>query len=140
MSKKPKRKQKKRANASKGKRKKSSSQNPPSGAVFLYLIQANEALYKIGITTDICRRVKQLQTGNPEKLYVRSFIQYPGRIQARRAEQNLHKMFNHSRKSGEWFDFSDPRTHKEMDRVWNALKISDCCFNVKQPLLSISSL
>ena len=38
---------------------------------YVYLIKiSNEGIYKIGVSKDVNKRVKQLQTGNPEQIEI----------------------------------------------------------------------
>jgi Meiotically up-regulated gene 113 len=69
----------------------------------LYLIgyqQADAWLIKIGIATEPTQRLKQLQTGNSQKLYLLGTI---ANTNPRQIEQRLHQKYRHYRKSGEWF-------------------------------------
>jgi hypothetical protein len=54
---------------------------------------------KIGVTTDVDKRLKQLQTGNPNKLSVLLIIEGDYTI-----ESLLHSHFYNYKKSGEWFE------------------------------------
>lgn len=68
----------------------------------VYLIQSLEdGYYKIGISKNPPKRLKQLQTGNSSELkLVDSFpSEYANKI-----EKTLHNFLNYSRKEGEWFD------------------------------------
>lgn len=62
---------------------------------------------KIGIAASIPSRVKQLQTGNPNKLSVMYLIDAKTQIEALRIEQKYHKFFEDKKKLGEWFDITD---------------------------------
>jgi hypothetical protein len=57
---------------------------------------------KIGHAVDVCRRIKDLQTGSPRKLSLLGFI--PG---TRLLEREFHQMFSHLRISREWFSDSN---------------------------------
>lgn len=71
---------------------------------FVYLIgeNGNEGSYKIGSTRckDIKKRLKQLQTGNSNSLFIKSSFEtdYPFKI-----EKMLHAKFKNNRSIGEWF-------------------------------------
>ena len=69
----------------------------------IYLI-SDGTFIKIGITSNIRKRIKNLQTGNPHKLKV-LFTWYVEN--AEQLEIQLHKKFERKRKSGEWFDLTD---------------------------------
>jgi len=75
---------------------------------FIYLLEEVDAdikykRYKIGYTTkSISKRIKQLQTGNPNKL---SLLQsYQATERGRRLESMLHTHYKFKRISGEWFE------------------------------------
>lgn len=76
----------------------------------IYLIKAQEIyLYKIGITKNVDRRLKQLQTGCPFKLEVVEV--YEANNFVTKIENILHRSFSCYQKSsdlydlqGEWFD------------------------------------
>lgn len=66
----------------------------------VYLIQSESGLYKIGVSKKPELRVKQLQTGNGEKIVLlHSYItNIPFLL-----EKSLKNIFAHYRVSGEWF-------------------------------------
>jgi hypothetical protein len=74
---------------------------------FLYVIapKAGIAPCKIGISKDPDRRVKQLQTGFPERLMVHYREPVPP-DRARFYERQLLREMNHLRTHGEWLDLS----------------------------------
>ena len=71
---------------------------------WVYLIgeNGNEGSYKIGSTRckDIKKRLKQLQTGNSNSLFIKSSFEtdYPFK-----SEKMLHAKFKNNRSIGEWF-------------------------------------
>jgi len=65
----------------------------------LYVLSCND-LIKIGITNNIDKRVKTLQTGNPHPIIV-EYVE--SRYKPHKAEQYLHRAFHKNRISGEWF-------------------------------------
>lgn len=70
----------------------------------LYLIGAPNGLVKIGITTDIYRRLRVLDLSSPVELnLILSFES----SQAEVIEAELHKYFAVKRVKGEWFNLSD---------------------------------
>lgn len=73
---------------------------------YIYVIsssKSNNSPCKIGISDNPDKRVKQLQTGHPEKLE----IKYKKIIEnARLYEKLLHKDISYIRSYGEWFDLS----------------------------------
>jgi len=66
---------------------------------YVYLIACGE-LHKIGIASDIAKRVAQMQTGNPLPLTLVGHMKCsaPALVEA-----NLHKTYEGKRASGEWF-------------------------------------
>jgi hypothetical protein len=83
----------------------------PAGAGYVYAIQSPESLrhVKIGLSINPKSRLKQLQTGNPNKLKLIWAVPCPNMAEL---EGTFHQMFNESRIAGsEWFvlaPFSDP--------------------------------
>ena len=77
----------------------------------IYLIQMGDTqYYKIGITKDINRRIRDLQTGNPLPLTVVTTIEIDTNPKQSREfsafiESRLHALFEYCRASGEWFKF-----------------------------------
>ena len=70
---------------------------------YVYLIQSiDSGLYKIGISNNPNKRLKQLQTGNGESLkLIHSFkSNYPNKL-----ETALHNRYSHLKKINEWFNF-----------------------------------
>ncbi len=57
---------------------------------------------KIGVTVDLLKRIKLLQTGNPEKLVLLRAITGDALL-----ERELHARFKHIRIHGEWFKPTD---------------------------------
>lgn len=72
--------------------------------MFVYLIRLSEnSTYKIGVTKNINKRIKQLQTGNAEEIYLVDKYQSDN---AYKIEKALHNFFNYNNKLNEWFDLS----------------------------------
>jgi hypothetical protein len=70
---------------------------------YIYLIQKNtESIYKIGISDNPLKRVKQLQTGNSARLHLIKIFPVAN---ARAIEKRLHRllMFHRCSPRGEWF-------------------------------------
>ena len=71
--------------------------------MFVYLIKTkNSQQYKIGIGKDVRKRIKELQTGNPEELIL--VYSYPTQY-ASKVETTLHNCYNYLNEKGEWFKF-----------------------------------
>ena len=69
----------------------------------VYLIRGNDGKYKIGIAKNPTQRIKQLQTGNSDKLEIIETYQSEN---ASKIESSLHHQYGHVRNEGEWFDLS----------------------------------
>lgn len=75
---------------------------------FVYLIgeENDNGRYKIGSTRKhkIEDRLKQLQTGNSEKLFIKSYYHtdYPFKL-----EKMLHNRFKSCNVNGEWFELNE---------------------------------
>lgn len=69
----------------------------------IYLI-SDGTLVKIGISSDVFNRIKQLQTGNGNSLTIlfQQRISRPAML-----EMFLHNSFSGNRMNGEWFDLSE---------------------------------
>ena len=71
---------------------------------FVYLIRGpkngSEQLYKIGQTSNMQARMRNLQTGSPTKLEIVKFIQTDDALMI---ERKLHNAFKETRIRGEWF-------------------------------------
>jgi hypothetical protein len=70
---------------------------------YIYLIQKNtESIYKIGISDNPLKRVKQLQTGNSARLHLIKIFPVAN---APAIEKRLHRllMFHRCSPHGEWF-------------------------------------
>lgn len=84
---------------------------------FVYLLCDGEH-FKIGMTKkNIHKRISELQTGNPNEIYIISFHEtnYPYRV-----EQMLHIKYSTSNVKNEWFDLS-------LEQVINFKKNCDEC-------------
>lgn len=67
---------------------------------FIYLIQAkNSNRFKIGIAADPANRLRQLQTGSPQKLELKAVV-----IGNRNTEFSFHKKLWKYNCGGEWFE------------------------------------
>lgn len=77
---------------------------------YIYLFESvseYEKLYKIGYTKNkqtLKKRIKQLQTGNPNKIKMVDFFKsYHGR----KVETTLHNIYSTRRLEGEWFKLDE---------------------------------
>ena len=83
-------------------------------SVGVYLLES-QGFYKIGATTDVVKRVKVLQCGNPSPIKVVLFCQVD---KARKVEKALHHKYSSRNVSGEWFKLSK----KEVSEVSEIIK------------------
>ena len=70
---------------------------------YVYLLCDGEK-FKIGMTKqNINKRIKELQTGNPNEIWLRSYYEtnYPLKV-----EQMMHTKYKISNVKNEWFDLS----------------------------------
>lgn len=67
---------------------------------FVYLLKNSENIYKIGVSKDVDKRIKQLQTGYSDDIVlVDKFLsEYPFKI-----ETYLHHRYQVENVKGEWF-------------------------------------
>ncbi len=74
------------------------------GLIYIIGEENDSGLYKIGETKNLKNRIKQLQTGNPNKLVVIDKFRC---INHETFEKILHKKYKNNKKQGEWFEFTD---------------------------------
>ncbi len=75
---------------------------------YLYVIQEDrDGFVKIGYSSNIEDRLKQLQSANPHKLSVLYEFSYDDLGIVRTTEEKLHEHFKHTRFKGEWFKFTN---------------------------------
>ena len=96
---------------------------------FIYLIKENsdEEKYKIGLTTakDITKRIKQLQTGASNELFVVNYFKTETPFTL---EKMLHSKFKNKNTINEWFALSSEdvinfkSTCEELEKVIDSLK------------------
>lgn len=93
---------------------------------FIYLIKSNingDDLYKIGITQNINKRLKQLRTANPDLTLLDSFETKHGN----KIESTLHNLYKNKRIDGEWFLL------EELD----VISFDEICSNIERGLDSL---
>lgn len=76
----------------------------------LYIMRAGRTrLFKVGVSVDPARRVKQLQTGNPLPISLVETFPCNAGIDAYAAESTIHAWLKEKglHAHGEWFDFPD---------------------------------
>ena len=94
---------------------------------YVYLIGeiGNDNRYKIGSTRckDVNKRLKQLQTGNSEELYIKESFETTRPF---RLEKMLHNRFKSSNLIGEWFELSKDDVRGFKDVCEGLQKVIDC--------------
>lgn len=70
---------------------------------FIYVIGSNGPPYKVGISKDPKRRLKNIQTGHPHKLEILS-IKETAFNKTKLLETIIHRNINKYKTHGEWFD------------------------------------
>ena len=70
---------------------------------FVYLIEAENGLVKIGISSNVQRRLSTLNTASPVELWILAYAQPPS---AAKLEKKLHNTYSDKRVRGEWFRLS----------------------------------
>lgn len=95
------------------------------GYVYLIGEENEENKYKIGSTKckDINKRLKQLQTGNSNPLYIKAYYETSKPF---RLESMLHNKFKAYNVIGEWFELNDENVKKfkeECERYQNIINI-----------------
>lgn len=90
----------------------------------IYLIKSlDESCYKIGVSKNPTKRIRQLQTGNSYELEL--IYEYKTE-NAYKIESILHRRYSHLNKNKEWFDLSileEVSFLSECMRIENDLKI-----------------
>lgn len=71
----------------------------PTDDRYVYFIQAENGLIKIGVSNDPAARIRALQTGSPIELTLLGVVPGAGR----QTEAQLHEQFAAHRTRGEWF-------------------------------------
>ena len=85
----------------------------------IYLIKSKkESAYKIGVSKNPNKRLKQLQTGNSSELELVTC--YESEF-AYKIEKTIHNMFSHLNENGEWYDLS----------IAEETKFNDICKNIE---------
>lgn len=71
---------------------------------YVYLLGTDDNRYKIGVSVDVERRIKQLQTGCSDKIFlVDKFLsKFPFKL-----ESALHRKYESSKINGEWYLLSN---------------------------------
>lgn len=81
---------------------------------YVYVVEAENGLVKIGFASSPKERLRALQTGSPLKLRLRRFLKIPD---APVAERGLHERFRKHRVHGEWFSISAREAAAAVDEL-----------------------
>lgn len=90
--------------------------------MFIYLLKCDNK-YKIGISKQPFKRVKQLQTGNSAPIKI--VHTYESKLSSK-IETTLHNIYQMNRKIGEWFELNrtiEDTFLSECEQVENTLTI-----------------
>ncbi|MEL0099663.1 MAG: GIY-YIG nuclease family protein [Opitutae bacterium] len=92
---------------------------------YIYFIsQMDTAKTKVGITNNLPRRLRQIQTGNDKPLSLIGYIEYDTRTEARIEERRIHKLWQTKRLAGEWFDLGETDLD-ELARIYDIRSIEN---------------
>ena len=72
---------------------------------FIYIIGSNKPPYKVGISKNPNRRLKNLQTGHPYPLQIHHLIE-TNINKTKLLETIIHRNLKFHKTNGEWFDMS----------------------------------
>ena len=70
---------------------------------WIYVVGTNTKPYKIGLSTRPKSRLKDIQTGHPEKLSIH-YLHEINKDEVTLIEKMIHKNINYKRTHGEWFN------------------------------------
>jgi len=76
------------------------------GGCYLYVIKSGDSAYKVGISGDPITRLKQLQTGNHNRLSLMLQQPFKTKAEAQRMEAKIHAKIRAYNSAGEWFKIS----------------------------------
>jgi len=86
-----------------------------SASLYVYIIQeASSGRYKIGISKNPEKRIRQLQTGNPDQLRLLGYFMTQGN--GYQDEKSLHRQFSDFQLNSEWFSSGADITVPEVCR------------------------
>lgn len=73
--------------------------------MYIYIIGNSESQQKIGFAKNPQKRLKALQTGNAQKLFLHHVAEVPEE-KVKILEKKIHHEINHKKIKGEWFNIS----------------------------------
>lgn len=80
----------------------------------VYFIRDGEGFTKIGVTTNLTRRLRELNCGVSSNLVVLKTFEFKN---YRRVESSLHNLYESFNVRGEWYDLTDAMLDKIYSRV-----------------------
>jgi hypothetical protein len=95
--------------------------------MYIYLIRCSENnFYKIGISKNVERRLKQIQTSSPNKIYLihKYQSQYASKI-----EKAMHNFFKVYHRNNEWFELS----------LSEEMKFIDMCLSIENNIIYLEN-
>lgn len=90
---------------------------------YVYIIQSSNGYIKIGVSANPNKRLGDLQTANPHKLYLQLSIKCCDEESAYQLETLLHERYQDLQANGEWFDCALESVVKDIS--W-AIKAASC--------------
>ena len=96
--------------------------------MFIYVIGPKIGHQKIGISNNVERRLKAIQTGNPEKLYIHHTEPVNPKI-VMIMERAIHRELNHKKQKGEWFSLT-PEEARDFVIFFNIRYADDPLFGI----------
>lgn len=81
---------------------------------YVYVVEAEPGVVKIGRSKDPERRVSQLSTGNPNTLELLASVECENALEA---ERRLHREYSTEKASGEWFDIGAEERDELIERL-----------------------
>lgn len=100
--------------------------------MYVYLLES-AGCYKIGIAENVEKRIRQLQTGNPNKITLKYAYPTKDRDEALRIETKFHAILRRFNKSGEWYQmgWQDAKTLRGMFYAMS-YKNNDCWLRIRR--------
>jgi len=93
---------------------------------FVYIIKAGSGYkspIKVGVTDNVHKRMKQLQTGNPKELMLVMRFECNDRRHAFTLEKTIHETLEGRRLCGEWFEVTKSKIMKVINNLGNDQEI-----------------
>lgn len=93
---------------------------------YVYVVRAgkgSKAPIKVGMTGNVQKRIKALQTGNPQPLFLVMHFECKDRSHAYRLEKTIHEILGGQRMCGEWFKVTRSNLMKLLNNLGNKHQI-----------------